>query len=229
MESRHSDLGLGMRDVVPILLGIVPFGMISGASAIAAGLDPVTAMSMSLIVFAGASQLAMCDLIARGAVLPVVVLTALVINLRFVMYSAAIAPYLATAPARFKGVASYLLTDQGFVVTATRARTTPDPHHLRWYYLGASLALWTTWQLSNLAGIQLGTLVPPSWGLEFTIPLTFLALLVPVLRDRPSLVAAAVATVVALLGRALPYNLGLIVATVLGVGAGLLVPRRRAP
>ena len=78
-----------------------------------------------------------------------------------------------------------------------------------------------------MAGIQLGALVPAAWGLEFTIPLTFLALLVPVLRDRPSLVAAAVAAAVALLGRALPYNLGLIVATVLGVGAGLVVPRGR--
>ena len=79
------------------------------------------------------------------------------------------------------------------MVTAARARTAPDHHHLRGYYLGASLALWSTWQLSTLAGIQLGTLVPAAWGLEFTIPLTFLALLVPVLRDRPSLVAAAVA------------------------------------
>ncbi len=225
----RDDLALGIRDVAPILLGIVPFGMISGASAVAAGLAPWTAMGMSLVVFAGASQLAMCDLIARGTVLPVVVLTALVINLRFVMYSAAIAPYFAAAPARFKGVAAYLLTDQGFVVTAARARAEGDHRHLRGYYLGASLALWSTWQLSTVAGIQLGTLVPASWGLEFTIPLTFLALLVPVLRDRPSLVAAAVATVVALLGRALPYNLGLIAATVLGVGVGLLVPHRRAP
>ena len=222
----RDDLALGIRDVAPILLGVIPFGMISGASAVAAGLAPGTAIGMSVVIFAGAAQLAMCDLIARGAVLRVVVLTALVINLRFVMYSAAIAPHFAGAPARFKGIAAYLLTDQGFVVTAARARTVTDHRHLRGYYLGASLALWSTWQLSTVAGIQLGALVPAAWGLEFTIPLTFLALLVPVLRDRPSLIAAAVAAVAALLGRGLPYNLGLIVATVLGVGAGLVVPRR---
>ena len=207
----------GVRDVSPILLGVIPFGMIAGASAINAGFSTAQALSMSVIIFAGASQLAAIDLLARGAAVPVVVLTVLVINLRFIMYSAALTPHFAHLPARWKGLVSYLITDQAFVVVVNRYQAEPQMTGRRWYYLGTAMILWITWQFGTAAGVFLGNLVPASWELDFTVPLVFVALLVPTLGDRGNRVAAFVAGGVALAGQGLPYNLGLILAAFTGI------------
>lgn len=207
----------GVRDVSPILLGVIPFGMIAGASAINAGFSTAQALGMSVIIFAGASQLAAIDLLARGAAVPVVVLTVLVINLRFIMYSAALAPHFAHLPARWKGLVSYLITDQAFVVAVNRFQAEPNMTGRRWYYLGIAMILWITWQFGTAAGVFLGNLVPASWELDFTVPLVFVALLVPTLGDRGNRVAALVAGGVALVGQGLPYNLGLILAAIAGI------------
>ena len=224
--TRARALNEGIRDAAPILPGVAPFGIIAGAAAVAAGLAPAPAAGMSVIIFAGASQLAAIELLARQTTWPVVLLTILVINLRFVMYSAVLAPWLARLPLRAKIVLAYLITDQAFAVTVARERRRPGEVDLVWYYLGAAVSLWLTWQLGTVAGVLLGSLVPASWQLEFTVPLVFLALLVPLLTDRASLVAAGAAGVVALVGRGLPWNLGLIVAAAIGIAAGLLAERR---
>ena len=208
----------GARDVSPILLGVVPFGMIAGASAINAGFSTLQAMSMSVVVFAGASQLAAIDLLARGAAVPVVVLTVLVINLRFIMYSAALTPHFSHLPARWKVLVSYLLTDQAFVVVVNRYQSEPGMARRRWYYLGTAMILWITWQFGTIVGVFLGNLVPASWELDFTVPLVFVALLVPTLGDRGNRMAALIAGGVALAGQGLPYNLGLILAAFAGIG-----------
>ena len=218
----------GIRDAAPILPGIAPFGVIAGAAAVAAGLAPAPAAGMSVIVFAGASQLAAIELLAQQAAWPVILLTILVINLRFVMYSAVLAPWLTRLPLSAKAALSYLITDQAFAVTVARQRRRPDAPNLAWYYLGAAVSLWLTWQVGTVTGVLLGSLVPPSWQLEFSVPLVFLALLVPLLTDRASFVAAGVASIVALVGRGLPWNLGLIVAAAIGIAAGLLAEQRRS-
>lgn len=225
-----NEVGSGLRDIAPILPGVVPFGMIAGAGAISIGWTAVQAQAMSILVFAGASQVAAIDLLGRGAVGAAIVFAVLVINLRFVMYSAAIAPALPRLSRMRKLVASYLLTDQGFAVTVSRAgrpgrrgrRTGRAPFS---YYMGASIALWTTWQLGTFAGIVLGSVVPPSWGLDFTIPLMFLALLAPTLKNRAAWTAAIAAGAVAVAGRDLPNNLGLMAGALAGVVAGLLADR----
>ncbi len=214
----------GVKDVSPILPGVVPFGMIAGAAALSAGMTPLQAQGMSLIVFAGASQVAAIDLIGRGAAWPAILFAVMIINLRFVMYSAAIAPILTGLSKIQKLFGSYLLTDQGFAVTVNRhgqqgARPGPS---LFLYYIGASLALWSTWQVGTFAGIVLGAMVPPSWDLDFTIPLMFLALLAPTLRNRSSRVAAVTAGLIAVFGRGLPHNLSLVVGALAGVAIGLL-------
>lgn len=212
----------GVRDVSPILSGIVPFAMVAGAGGVAAGLSPALTQGMSLMVFAGASQVAAIDLIARGAAWPAVLLAILVVNLRFVMYSAALAPLLTDVPWRARWLAGYVLTDQGFALTLDRHRRMGHRTRLLAYYLGASLTLWSSWQIGTALGIVLGAWVPASWELDFAIPLMFLALLVPALRDRADRVAAATAGAVVLIALALPYNLGLIIAVVVGVAVGLL-------
>jgi len=127
---------------------------------------------------------------------------------------------------RWKVLLSYLLTDEAYAVTILnyeKEGITPSGH---WFFFGAGLTLWTSWQLSTAAGIFLGAIVPASWELDFTLALTFIALVVPNLNDRAAHTAAAMAGLVALLAFHLPYKLGLIAAALLGVGIGLLVERK---
>lgn len=215
----------GVKDVSPLILGILPFALISGAVSVAAGLSGWEAMGMALIIFAGAAQLATVQLLEAGAAWPVVVLTAAVINLRFLMYSASIAPHFQTLSLRWKGLIGYLLTDQAYALPIVRFQkgNVPQKHV---YYLGVAATLWLVWQAGTLAGIVLGAQIPPAWSLDFSIPLMFLALLVPAVVDRPASAAALVAGSVSILSTALPFNLGLVLGALAGIWAGVLVEVR---
>lgn len=218
----------GVRDELPILLGVIPFGMIYGVLALEAGLPAGVAQAMSAVVFAGSAQLLAVKLIGTGAPALVVILTAFVVNLRHALYSASVAPRLKRLSPLWKGLLAYLLTDEAYAVTITYYNapgTSPqlleDPPHQHWYFLGAGLALWGSWQISTAVGIFLGTQVPSSWSLDFTLALTFIALVVPNIKDRPSAVAALSAGVTAVLAYGLPYKLGLVAAALVGIVAGL--------
>lgn len=221
----------GARTAAPLLLGMIPFGLVAGIAAVEAGLTAFQGQALSIIVYAGAAQLAALQLIEHGAAPLVVAATALIINLRFVMYSASLAPHLQYLSARQKLPLAYVLTDQAYAVAVTRFDRGLPPAARRPYYLGAALAVWITWQGATAAGLLVGAGVPEAWDLGFAVPLTFMALLVPTLKDRPAVAAAAVGGLVAAAAFALPFNLGLIVAALCGVGAGLLaeafVPKRQ--
>lgn len=223
-STRRNAFSAGFMAVAPIIPGVVPFGMICGVTAVKAGLSPAAAMGMSVLIFAGASQLAAIQLLAAGALPLVIVFTALVINLRFSMYSASLAPHFQHLPKRWRWPLAYLLTDQAYAMSINRYLSgAPSAHeHKHWFYLGVAVTMWFTWQPATAAGILLGAAVPASWSLDFAIPLTFMALLVPGLRDRPTLIAAGVGGGVAVLAAALPFNLGLVLAAVSGIAAGVV-------
>jgi predicted branched-subunit amino acid permease len=221
MKQTHRDFIDGARGALPILPGVVPFAMICSVAAISVGLTPFEAMSMSFIVFAGASQLAVLQLIGEGSFWLVMVLTAWVINLRFTMYSAALAPYLQDEPMYRKAPFVYILSDQAFGVTMSHFAN-EMPANPAWYYYGASSTIALTWTFSAIAGALLGTLVPESWGLDFAFPLSFMALMFAALKDRPAVIAALVGGISAIIAKGLPYNLGLVLAALLGIGAGVL-------
>ncbi|WP_020222130.1 AzlC family ABC transporter permease, partial [Halarchaeum acidiphilum] len=188
----------GVRDSLPILLGIVPFGLVSGVAATDAGLSVAQAMGLSVFVFAGASQLAALSLVKSGAPFLVAAATAVIVNLRMGMYSATLAPYFREYAARWRAIMSYLLVDQAFALALSAYRDSDVDR--RWYYLGVAATLWAVWQVATAVGIVVGASVPSSWGLSFSVPLIFLALLVPMIEDRPRAVAAVVAAVVAVYG-----------------------------
>ncbi len=213
-----ADLRRGVRDVAPLVLGVAPFGLVAGIAAIEVGLSPAQAVGMSVVVFAGASQLAALELLGVDAPLAVVVVTAVVINLRMVMYSASIAPYFREFAPRWKAPLAYVLTDQAYALSIARFRR-GDPDR-RAYYLGVAVTLWVVWQLATVAGVVVGTGVPAAWGLEFAVPLVFLALLVPAMEDRTTSLAAVVGGTVALAAGGLALNLGLLVGATAGVVAG---------
>lgn len=221
----RSDLRRGIRDVAPLLPGIVPFGMVAGIASVTAGLRLGEAVAMSVVVFAGASQLAALDLLGADAPLAVVVVTATVINLRMLMYSASIAPYLRDLSAKWKGGLAYLLTDQAYALSVANYRSERS-FDRKAYYLGVALTLWVVWQLTTATGVFLGTGVPDAWGLEFAVPLVFLALLVPAMEDGPTTIAAVASGGVAVVGAGLPLNVGLLVAATVGILVGLVAETR---
>ncbi|WP_256296538.1 AzlC family ABC transporter permease [Haloarchaeobius salinus] len=211
----------GARAVLPALPANVPFGLVVGVAAANLGLDPVTALWSAALLFAGAAQLAMMELLARDAPVAVAVLTAIVVNLRYAMYSASIAPYLQSFSRRSRLVLSFFLLDVTYALSVAKFRAEGSVDR-RAYYFGTALPLWVTWTVSVTAGASLGTGLPPAWHLEFAIPLLFLALLVPNVRDRGGVVAAAVGGVGATAGLDVPFDLGLVIAALAGVGLGLV-------
>ena len=219
----------GVRDLAPILLGVLPFGLICGAVGVAAGMPEWAAASLSSIVFAGASQLVAIQLMDQNASVAVVILTGLIINARFLMYSASIAPHLKEASPLSKLGLAYLLTDQAYATAVFRfgRHDLPMPDKIK-YYMGAGLTLWVAFNLTTVLGAYLGAVIPPEWELDFAIPLTFTALVIPAVKDRPAALAAATAGCVALLAVGLPYNLGLMAAAVCGIMAGCLAERRQS-
>jgi 4-azaleucine resistance transporter AzlC len=221
----HKDFLAGMRGALPILIGVIPFAMITGVAAVSVGLTFFETMGMSVIVFAGASQLAVYQLISAGSPWIIMVLTAWVINLRFTMYSAALAPYLQKFSGRQKALQAYMLSDQAFGTSMSHFAANRDVSH-RWYYFGAALTIWVVWQISTSIGALLGALVPASWGFDFAFPLSFMALMFASLSDRPTVVAALVGGGIAVLAKGLPYNIGLVLAIFLGIAAGTFTESR---
>ncbi len=226
--SPRSEFFAGVRAELPILLGVIPFGLIYGVLAITQAHLPVdVAQAMSAIVFAGSSQFVGQQLMAVGTPGIVIVLTTFVVNLRHALYSASVAPFVKPLRARWKVLLAYLLTDEAYAVTITHYEQTEIPiEHKHWYYFGAGLALWSTWQASTAVGIFFGAQVPDSWGLDFTLALTFIALVVPRLKDRASTGAAIAASMVAIIGSVLPYKLGLMAAALIGIIVGLMIESR---
>jgi 4-azaleucine resistance transporter AzlC len=213
----------GVKATAPVLLALVPFALAFGTMATGSGLSALQALAMSVFVFAGAAQLAMVPLISAGASVAVIVLTVLVINLRMTLYSASLAPHFRPLPAGWKGLLSYLLTDQAYAATITRFdEGQTEEVDKRWYYLGAALAVWVTWQPAAMLGVFLGSRVSEDWSLDFVLPLTFIALVLPAIKDRLTATAALSAGGTAIFVAAMPLNLGLITAALVGVMGGLV-------
>ena len=211
-----------------MILGVVPFGTVAGIAAIEAGLDFSHAMGFSLIVLAGASQLASIALIGDNATLIVIIATALIINARFLMYSASLAPHFAGLSLPRRALAAYLLTDQAYAFSITRYRDQPwDVRQKLVYYLSVGGTLWLVWQSSTALGAALGAGMPEAWSLDFAVPLVFLALLVPAVRDKADGLAALVAGALAVLAAGMPYNLALPIAALAGIGGGVFVGSKR--
>ena len=215
-----------------MLVGVIPFGLVAGATPATTGLGGGTSIGLSTIVFAGASQLAAADALADGSSALVAIIAACTINLRLLLYSASLAPHVAAVPMRRRLLMGYLLTDQAYAVSITRwtaeaddeARggpAAPGLDHKVPYYFGAALTLWANWQVCTVIGILVGSAVPDSLPLDFAVPLVFLVLLVPAISSRPAAVAALVGGLVALFANeAGAGHLGVLFGALAGIAAG---------
>jgi predicted branched-subunit amino acid permease len=211
-----------------VLLGTVPFGLITGVAMVASGIAPPAAMAMSVIVFAGASMIASAQLLASGTPALMVVIATAFINLRFMMYAASLRQHLIDAPLGWRVLAGYLVADGVYGLSLGRFAEHRDAGAKLGFFLGAGAAIWVAWQAAVLAGILIGAGVPASWRLEFAAPLAFIAMSIPLLRDRPMIAAAIAAGATVVATQDLPLRLNIIAAAATGIAAGLLFDRKKA-
>jgi 4-azaleucine resistance transporter AzlC len=226
MRSPRAEFTAGLKAVSPIIFGDIPVGLIYGVIALEAGLPPSATQAMSAIIFAGSSQFVAAQLFSLSTPAIVIIASVGVINLRHLLYSASVAPYLQHLPARWKWLLAYLLTDEAYAVSIIHYQDAKEYRHKHWFFLASGLLLWTSWQLSTAAGILLGAVVPESWSLDFTVALTFIALVVPALRDRAAFGAAIAAGVVSVAAFGLQFKLGLFLAALTGILVGVWLESR---
>ena len=221
--SRSQEFLHGCRDILPMIVGAVPFGIIFGTLSVGAGLTIWQTIGMSVLVFAGSAQFIAVTLITGGVGALVVLLTTFIVNLRHALYSAAMQPFVRHLPSRWRVPLAFWLTDEAFAVIQHRYARDDGSPHKHWFFLGAALTMYLSWQLATLAGIAFGQAVPnvAKWGLDFAMIATFIGIAVPMIRTRPQLASALVAGIVALLTWELPYKLGLIAAALAGIVVGV--------
>lgn len=215
----------GVIDALPLFVPAVPFGLVIGLAIADSGMNPLVGWSSSWVVFAGAAQLTLITLLGSGAALVAAVGTALVVNARHLMYSAALAPTFQRQPPWFRRLGPYLLIDQVFALMAVRPHEEPD--RFRTYYLAVGITFWTLWLGVTALGILIGPVIPQEWNLEFAVPILFIGLLVLGVDRWPKVVAAVVGVVATYLAAGLPNRTGLLVGASVGVVAGTIAERLR--
>ncbi len=227
--SRSAEFWAGARATIPLLVGAAPFGLVFGAVSINSGLSLAATAALSAFVYAGAAQFIAVGMVASGVAIPVIILTTLVVNLRHVLYGASLAPYLRRLSQRWLAFLAFGLTDETYVVAINRYQQPDRSPYRHWYHTGSLCVMYLNWQAWSYIGALAGQAIPDpqSWGLDFAFVVTFIGILAPALRGRPMILCAVVAGVSALFLRELPHQLGLIVATLLGVLAGTLASQRQ--
>jgi branched chain amino acid efflux pump len=214
----------GMRDTIPMDLGALPFGIIFGALAVTSGLTPVAAVAMSAFVFAGSSQYIAVGLVAQQVSVIFIVFTTLIVNLRHALYSATLAPYFKSVRQRYLIPMAFMLTDETFVIVVKRFEERGSQPYGQWYYLGSAVLMYSNWLLWTVVGVIAGQTIPDpgAWGLDFAAVVTFTGMVVSLLRSRSTALAVVVSGLVAVIGAPLPNKLGLMLAALAGVAAGVI-------
>lgn len=211
--------------MLPLLLGVVPFGLVFGVLGISSGLTETETILMSSIVFAGASQVVFVQLWAAGSAYSVIASSVALINLRHLLYSASVAEYLKKLNFKWRIVLGYLLTDESFAVSIKRLSAHGESRPVHFFMLGSGLTLWLAWQVSTIAGVVAGSTIPENWELAFAIPLTFIAIVVPLLKNTSTIICALSSCLIAIFGQSLPWNTWIIVAALGGILIGASIEK----
>jgi len=213
MNKRLKTLTKGITDVSPLMIPVVPFGIIFGVIGMELGLSPYMTFGMSVIIFGGASQIVLLQLFSGGASSLVTITSVGAVNSRHLLYGAVFSEYLAHLKLSWKVILSYVLIDQSFAVSNTYFKKNKENEFKHYHLLGAGFTCWTVWQISTILGIVLGSVVPEELGLSFTISLTFLALLINDFRKFKNVIVMLVSGIVATIGyNTIPYQAYIIVA-----------------
>jgi predicted branched-subunit amino acid permease len=221
--SAKEEFWQGVRDELPLMFGVIPFGLVFGVLGVESGLTPLQTILLSSILFGGASQVVFAQLWAAGVPAFIVGSSVCVINIRHVLYSASVASYLRHLPLRWRVLLGYLLTDEAYAVSIRRLTNGRAGRFQHFHLLGSGALLWMGWQASTIAGVVVGETIPESWSLSFAIPLTFIAVVVPIMRTRAEITTAITAGSLAIIGQPLPWNSWLVIAALGGIVTGWMV------
>ncbi len=228
MPTPRSDYWQGFQAGLPFLLVIAPFGTLFGVLATEAGLNVFETLTFSVVVIAGAAQFVSLQMLQDHVPALIVLASALAVNLRMAMYSAAITPHMGGLPLWKRALSAYFLVDQTYAASALEFERHPDKTLAQKFafFMGTMTPICPPWYAFTLLGAWLGEAVPADFGLDFALPIAFLAMIAPALRTGAHVVAALVATLATLLLAFLPYNLGVLCAAALGMVAGAETERR---
>ncbi len=218
----------GVRHGVPFILVVGPFALLFGVIAAEAGLHVTEALAFSVVVIAGAAQFTALQLMGENAPTWVVLLSALAVNLRMVMYSASLTPHLGGIALWKRGLVAYFLVDQAYAVSILEYERDPDasPAVKFAYFIGVVLPIVPFWYGLTAAGALVGAAIPPELGLDFALPIAFIAMIAPALRTNAHRAAATVSVILVLCLTWIPFNLGLIIAALGGMATGAEIERR---
>ena len=207
----------GIKDVSPLMIPVVPFGIIFGVLAIELGFNGYTTMGMSIIIFGGASQIIFLQLFSAGASSLIILSSVGAVNSRHLLYGVVLSEHLSDLKLSWKIIISYFLVDQAFAVSNSYLKKNNDKN--KYFHLfGAGVTCWTIWQITTFIGIILGSVIPDKLGLTFAIPLTFLALLVNDFRKLVNVIVILVSGIIATLGyQIIPFKAYVIVASLSGL------------
>jgi predicted branched-subunit amino acid permease len=224
-QERREAFRRGYRAVAPAAFATGAWGLVTGVAMVKAGLSAWQALAMTLLVYAGSAQLAALPLLAAGAPISVILLTAAVVNLRFVIFSAALQPYFSHFAVWRRALLGYVFTDIGFAMFVARyGDCRPEERGTReqlWFSLGMAAFIWVAWQSMSILGVVLASQVPTQWGLDFAAILGLIAMTIPMISGRPAVVGGVTAGVVAIAASGLPLRLGLVVAVIAGMAAAM--------
>ena len=200
MNNKLKILAKGIIDVSPLMIPVVPFGIIYGMIGMELGLSSYMTFGMSVIIFGGASQIVLLQLFSGGASSFVTITSVAAVNSRHLLYGAVFSQYLSHLKITWKIILSYILIDQAFAVSNTYFKKNKNEKNKHYHLLGAGFTCWFIWQISTILGIVLGSVVPDELGLSFTISLTFLALLINDFRNYKNIIVMLVSGMVATIG-----------------------------
>jgi 4-azaleucine resistance transporter AzlC len=228
-HTRREDFRDGFVATLPLWLGAVPFGMVYAVTAAAAGLTPAQTLAMSLLVYAGAAQFTAAGMFAAGAAPLTIVITTLIVNARHVLLAASVLPFLRHNAGPLKALLAFQLTDESYALAMRRFL---DGNGSSAYLLGSNMSMYIAWQLSTTAGILAGALIPDpdAYGLGLVFPLTFIGLLVPLLKERVSVSVAIAAALLSIAGALLiPGSWYILIAGIVASGLGAFLTRGAQP
>ena len=225
MNNRLKTIIKGIIDVSPLMIPVVPFGIIYGVIGMDLGIGPYMTLGLSIIIFGGASQIVLLQLFSGGASSLVILSSVGAVNARHELYGAVLSEHLSSLKLSWKIILSYVMTDQAFAVSNNYFKKNNRDSNQHYHLLGSGFTCWTIWQLSTILGIVLGSIVPEELGLSFTISLTFLALLISDFRKFKNIIVMIVSGLVATIGyNTIPFKAYIIVAAITAlIVAALLV------
>ena len=224
MSNKSKNFFKGIKDTSPLMIPVIPFGIIFGVLAIDLGLTPLMTIAMSIIIFGGASQIIFLQLFSAGASSLVILSSVGAVNSRHLLYGTVLSEHLSDLNLTWKIIVSYLLVDQAFAVSNDHFKKNREDKDKYFHLIGGGLNCWTIWQITTIIGIYLGSIIPEKLGLTFAIPLTFLALLVNDFRKFKNIIVMSVSGIVATIGfNSIPFKAYIIVAALSALAVAALL------